>query len=192
MLTWSSNVSGAYDTYYSYVLYELFPRMLDQYYDPDFTVGNRFAIASALPTMSQITPAVNDTFWIISEFWNDADWDIAATAIPVISGAVAEKSLKNSPNEFVLWQNYPNPFNSSTIIRFDLVDNTRVTMKIINTLGQEIKQLLNADYQIAGHHQAIWDGKDNHAIELPSGLYFCRLSVEGGRWIQTKKLLLVR
>jgi flagellar hook assembly protein FlgD len=58
-------------------------------------------------------------------------------------------------------------------------------------LGQEIRTLYKG-VKSTGSHQIIWDGKDNHDIELPSGLYFCRMSVQGGRWIQTKKLLLVR
>jgi hypothetical protein len=95
------------------------------------------------------------------------------------------------PQDFELYPAYPNPFNASTVIRFELKTEQKIKLAIYNLLGQKIRTLYDG-VKSAGNHQAIWDGKDNHAIELPSGLYFCRLSVEGGRCVQTKKLLLVR
>ena len=191
MLTWSSDVSGAYDTYNSYVFYEIWQEMIDPYYNPDFIMGNRFGISSSLPTVPQITPAVNDTFWIISEYWNETDWDIAATAMQVLSGGVNEKSASNHPDDFVLWQNYPNPFNSSTVIRFELKNAQQIRLAIYNMLGQEVRSL-DEGLKSAGNHQVIWDGKDNYGMDLPSGLYFCRLIVEDGRWVQSIKIMLLR
>ncbi|HEX9973656.1 MAG TPA: T9SS type A sorting domain-containing protein, partial [bacterium] len=95
------------------------------------------------------------------------------------------------PDQFALLQNYPNPFNPTTIIRFDLPKTSRISLKIYNLLGQEIYTLYEG-MKSAGNHQAIWDGKDNHDMAMPSGLYFCRLSVEGGRWVQTIKIMLIR
>lgn len=95
------------------------------------------------------------------------------------------------PQIFKLYPAYPNPFNALTAIRFELKNVQKIKITIYNLVGQQIR-ILYEGVKSTGNHQVIWDGKDNHGVELPSGLYFCRLSVEGGRWVQTKKLLLVR
>jgi hypothetical protein len=92
---------------------------------------------------------------------------------------------------FKLHPPYPNPFNASTAIRFELKNEQKIKIRIYNLLGQEICTL-DEGVKSTGIHQMIWDGKDNHSIEMPSGLYFCRLSLEGSRWVQTIKLMLIR
>ena len=109
-----------------------------------------------------------------------------------ITAVKAENWEKNLvPDKFALLQNYPNPFNPTTTIRFDLPKPARISLKIYNLLGQEI-YTFDEGIKSAGHHQIIWDGKDDHGIAMPSGLYFCRLSVAGERWVQTRKLVLIR
>ena len=123
--------------------------------------------------------------------------DNAYEAAPVegritITAARTKNNRSNLvPDQFALFQNYPNPFNPSTMIHYNLPVTSSISLKIYNLLGQEIRTLYEG-VKSTGIHQIIWDGKDNHGIELPSGLFFCRMSVEGGRWVQTKKLLLVR
>lgn len=95
------------------------------------------------------------------------------------------------PQTFELFPAYPNPFNSSTMIRFELKNEQKIRLAIYNVLGQEIRSLFEGIKSAGGHH-LIWDGKDNQGIELPSGLYLCRLSVENGRWLETIKLVLIR
>lgn len=65
----------------------------------------------------------------------------------------------NIPTKFALSQNYPNPFNPSTKIKFDLAKNTNAKLVIFNSLGQEVKTLLN-DYQQAGYYEVEFNASD--------------------------------
>ena len=88
----------------------------------------------------------------------------------------------NVPKEFTLLQNYPNPFNSSTTIRYQLPKSTFVTLKVYNTLGQEIGTLVKG-LQPEGLHEVIWNAND-----LPSGIYIYRLETK--EFTKTSKMLL--
>jgi hypothetical protein len=88
------------------------------------------------------------------------------------------------PAGYLLYQNYPNPFNTSTIIGYQLSENTFVTLKVYDVLGREVQTLVS-EHEIAGVHRITYD-----ASNLPSGVYFYRLDTR--RYHDTKKLLLVK
>jgi hypothetical protein len=93
------------------------------------------------------------------------------------------------PKEYVLEQNYPNPFNPSTTIRFALPMNGKVTIKLYNTLGQEVSTILNADLD-AGIHETAFN-----ASALSSGVYFYSLKVQGANssnFTSTKRMILMK
>ena len=89
------------------------------------------------------------------------------------------------PKDFNLGQNYPNPFNPMTEIKYELPKNSFVTIKIYNTLGEEITRLVNYEYKSAGRYSISFDGT-NYA----SGIYF--YSIEAGTFKQTKKMILIK
>ncbi len=90
----------------------------------------------------------------------------------------------NIPKTFALRQNYPNPFNPVTNIEFDLPKSEFVNLVVFNTLGQEIKVLVNETKQ-AGSYRVDFD-----ASGLPSGSYFYRITA--GDFVQTHKMVLVK
>ncbi len=106
------------------------------------------------------------------------------------------------PTQFAVHQNYPNPFNPLTIIRYALPVNAKVSLKIYNVLGQEVRTLVD-EVQDAGYKSVEWS-----AGGVPSGVYFYRLSavpvalqdpvpdegrdVKAGAFVEVKKMMLLK
>lgn len=91
--------------------------------------------------------------------------------------------------DFTLLQNYPNPGNPRTTIRYELPEARPVEITIYNALGQQIYMLVD-EFQDAGVHEVVWDGKDSHGIPVSSGIYIYRF--EAGEYRCTKKLTLLK
>jgi len=79
--------------------------------------------------------------------------------------------------------NYPNPFNPSTKIMFRLEKSEMTTLKIYNSIGQEVAMLVNKQLE-AGSHSF-----EFNAANLPSGVYFYNLN-RGGKTEIHKMMLL--
>jgi hypothetical protein len=90
---------------------------------------------------------------------------------------------------FNLLQNYPNPFNASTILTYEIEKGEKLTLKIYDILGREVRSLVNG-LQRPGVYRVIWDGKNNQGREVSSGIYLYQLRV--GHYKQTKKLVLIK
>ncbi|MBN2571206.1 MAG: T9SS type A sorting domain-containing protein [Ignavibacteriales bacterium] len=88
------------------------------------------------------------------------------------------------PEKFELNQNYPNPFNPSTIISYSLPEKSFVKIKIYDTLGREVINLVNEE-KPAGIHQVEFKG-----YNLASGVYLYR--IEAGNYSETKKMILLK
>lgn len=76
-------------------------------------------------------------------------------------------------NAFSLEPNYPNPFNPSTLIVYALPIQSKVTLKVMNILGQDLVTLVD-EVKPAGRNEVTFD-----ASSLPSGIYFYRISANG-------------
>jgi hypothetical protein len=92
--------------------------------------------------------------------------------------------VSNLPGKFELVQNYPNPFNPTTTISFSLPHAANATLKVFNTLGEEVATLVN-ELTTAGSHTVQFN-----ATGLASGVYFYRLT--SGDLTQSMKMLLVK
>ncbi len=85
---------------------------------------------------------------------------------------------------FALEQNYPNPFNPTTKISYNMAKRGNVTIKIFNSIGEEVRELVNMTKE-AGNYSVEFNAGD-----LPSGTYFCVMNTAGYR--KTNKLLLIK
>lgn len=93
------------------------------------------------------------------------------------------------PKSVSLYPNYPNPFNPGTTLGYYLPESAKVTLKIYNTLGQEVRSLFSGQRN-AGEHFVNWDGKDASGKFVSSGVYYYRLEADG--IARTKKMTLVK
>jgi len=88
------------------------------------------------------------------------------------------------PNSFNLSQNYPNPFNPATRIDFSLPERQMVSLRIYNSLGELVSELVNEERE-AGSYSVTFD-----AINLPSGVYIYRLQTL--EFAENKKMTLLK
>ena len=95
------------------------------------------------------------------------------------------------PQQLQLYQNYPNPFNPETRIDFEIPKTDKVKLVIYNTLGKEVKTLLDDELQ-AGKYSTTWNGKDNMNNKVSSGIYFYQLTFGNNAQSITKKLILIK
>ncbi|HXF99408.1 MAG TPA: FlgD immunoglobulin-like domain containing protein [Bacteroidota bacterium] len=94
-----------------------------------------------------------------------------------------------APTEYALYQNYPNPFNPTTTIRYALKRRGDVRLEIFNLLGQRVRTLVHRE-QNAGVYSVVWDGTDEAAHPMASGVYVARL--DAGEFVAVRKMLLLR
>ena len=85
---------------------------------------------------------------------------------------------------YTLQQNYPNPFNPSTVIKYSVPQDNFISLKVFNTIGEEIATIVNGE-KTAGTYEARFDGTN-----LTSGVYFYRLS--SGDFTLTRKMILTK
>lgn len=113
---------------------------------------------------------------------NDISIDMGVTGITDPNEAIIIKSNR-------LYAAYPNPFNPTTTIRVDLAEKQDVNLVIYNVVGQQIRTLQNGQLQ-SGVNYFTWNGKDQAANEVSSGMYFYQLRTKND--LQTKTLIFLK
>lgn len=92
------------------------------------------------------------------------------------------------PTKYDISQNYPNPFNPTTKIDIDLPLDSRVSIKLYDISGREVKTIMN-EQRAAGYYTVQFN-----SAELSSGVYFYRIMAKstGADFIMTKKMMLIK
>jgi len=102
---------------------------------------------------------------------------------------VAVGDAGSSAALFSLHQNRPNPFNPTTHISYQLHQAGDVNLTILDANGRVVKSLV-AQSMPAGLHEINWDGTDNAADPVASGVYFYRLETAGESF--TRRMVLLK
>ena len=111
------------------------------------------------------------------------------TSFPLTITAVQDDGNSLLPLETRLFNNYPNPFNPTTKIEFSVSTAGSVTLAVYDLLGQKVKTLVN-NFYTPGTYSINWNAVDDLGMQVPSGIYFYRLT--SGSFIQTNKMILLR
>lgn len=121
------------------------------------------------------------------ELWKaqrDDEWATISNWLNNGDPAVGVREVVGTPSEYTLSQNYPNPFNPTTQINYSIPEAVNVSLKVYNTLGQEVA-LIHEGFQQAGNYAATFNGAG-----LSSGVYIYRL--EAGDIAITKEFVLIK
>ncbi len=91
---------------------------------------------------------------------------------------------------YYIRRNYPNPFNPSTNIGFNIPEESKIKVEIINSLGEVISELVNEVRQ-TGFYNETWN-----ANNFSSGVYYVRMSAESlvsdKSYYQTVKMIYLK
>jgi Tol biopolymer transport system component len=101
------------------------------------------------------------------------DWGGDWRMVVVPPAAVGEQG-QDAP----LRLDMPNPARAGSVIRFSIGRQAATELLIYDTAGRLVRTLLTGTLS-PGRHEATWDGRDDRCLDLPGGVYFCRI-VSGG------------
>jgi len=107
-------------------------------------------------------------------------------------GLIGTSGIPGTPAVVANWleHNAPNPFNPATTIRYSIGrDGARVRLAVYDVSGRLVTVLADGAAE-AGNHAARWDGRDAQGRPVSSGVYFCRLTVDG--WTDAEKMTLLK
>lgn len=93
------------------------------------------------------------------------------------------------PKGFSINQNYPNPFNGATTVSFRLLERQKIVMTIFSLLGEQVRTLED-NVMPAGESKVVWNGSDDNAVGMPSGMYFIRMQTNNS--VQFIKAILIK
>lgn len=88
--------------------------------------------------------------------------------------------------DFYLSQAYPNPFNQRVTLDFNLPETGEISLKVFDNGGREVQSLATGHSSL-GKHSVVWEAEG-----VGSGVYFVRLTVEGGLRSEVEKVVLVK
>ncbi|MCK9280489.1 MAG: T9SS type A sorting domain-containing protein [Melioribacteraceae bacterium] len=137
------------------------------------------SVSASTPMDNEYGFGLNHSF-ILKE--SDIITELNDTWLTILTSV--EKVDNSIPSSFTLSQNYPNPFNPTTTIQYQLPKEGFVTLKVFNSLGQEVANVVNST-QSAGTYSVTFD-----PYGLSSGIYFYQLSTNNQTI--TKKMMFVK
>jgi len=127
------------------------------------------------PDSSGFDTVVTRPNGIINPIVQTARW-LQVTSVQNISTEI--------PKEYKLYQNFPNPFNPVTTIEFDIVKTQDVKLQVYDILGREIRTLIETNLG-AGKYRVQFN-----AVDLPSGIYFYKLTTPD--YTNIKRMILMK
>ncbi len=101
----------------------------------------------------------------------------------ITPGTVGISNTSDKQNSFSL-TSYPNPSKGNSTIRYNLHENSKVSLGIFDIYGNEVINLFKEE-QPAGLHNFTFNADD-----LADGVYFCK--IQAGNFTETIRLMLIK
>jgi len=128
------------------------------------------------------------SYWVTARL-NSSTESLSGNTVKTEGQYLPQKISTNNESKeelrrFRLSANYPNPFNPSTTISYQIPQKGNVTLKIYNTLGEEISTLVNETKE-RGVYSVIFNAEN-----LPSGIYIYKITA--GKFSEVRKMQLIK
>lgn len=101
---------------------------------------------------------------------------------------VAVEEGSDSPRAEPALSILQSPSSSTVTIRFQLLQEGRVTLDVFDSGGRRVHGLLS-EYLPAGVHTTEWDTEVSTGSDLPTGVYFIRLCTSDGVHVRKAMVL---
>ena len=106
--------------------------------------------------------------------------------IQVDERTFSQRAGRALPTEFLLRGSFPNPFATMASVEFDLPQRARITLEVINLLGQRVLALPPKEMEAGWGRRLEMDG-----LALPSGTYVYRMTADMGTRASVRSARLV-
>ncbi|MDZ7374135.1 MAG: S8 family serine peptidase [candidate division KSB1 bacterium] len=116
-------------------------------------------------------------------------WFVDDVQVIEETGVAVDDRREPLPRLSTLYPNFPNPFNPSTILRYEVSEPVRVTLRVYDLLGHEVRTLVDSKHS-PGSYQVEWDGRDQRGQPVASGVYL--VVFEAGEVRAVQKALLLK
>ncbi len=95
------------------------------------------------------------------------------------------------PKEYALHNCYPNPFNPVTNIKFDLPEDSKISLVAYDVMGRKVWEYgNNGTIMEAGKYEIQWNGKTTEGNQLASGVYLIQLRT--AEFVDVRKVVLLK
>ena len=145
--------------------------------------NNKDAGNATSMTVTSLSPNIT-YYYRVSASNNNGSSPYSNTITVTTTLTGVDEILSGLPSKYDVYQNYPNPFNPSTVIKYEVPQNSFVNINVYDILGNKISTLVNQE-KPAGRYELKFD-----ASNLPSGIYF--YIIRAGSFSQTKKMMLMK
>jgi hypothetical protein len=140
-------------------------------------------------SFTAITSDGSGAFLAWVDYRTDGNGDLYAQRISSSGSLLTGVGGATPPLDVVVGDNFPNPFSAGTRMAMTLDRAASVQVEVFDAAGHRVRAI-DAGGHGAGLSELDFDGRDDHAHALPSGVYFFR--VHAGAETVTKKLVIAR
>jgi hypothetical protein len=130
--------------------------------------------------------------------WYDnryGNWDILLTHTQTISTNVQDFSSSTIQphdlgNPITV---YPSPVHGHAVFRYRIDENSMISVSIYDSCGRLV-QAFPVHEQFPGEHNFLWKTSNDKGQPVPSGMYICRIAVNGvkAKYTAVTKILVLR